>query len=80
MIPECDNINHTEYSPKWLKDAVPYHNSLKPSKCQRYQYRNESSEELCNITNFDISLITTCNEFIYKTNELTIVKEVYENY
>lgn len=78
MIPECDNPNHTEYTQKWVINAVPYHNDLTPLKCQRYQYRNESeSDKLCNINNFDTSQIVGCDNFIYKTDELTIVKEVY---
>lgn len=69
----------TEYSARWLAHAVPYENGVTPSKCRQYKYReneNASNESICQSTNFDSSLIMTCDEYVYKTDEITILNEV----
>lgn len=75
-IPECDK-NVTEYSPSWLENAVPLRHN-EPEKCFRYpskMYSNSSAQE-CSFDAFDNTKQVKCDEFVYKTNEVTILNEV----
>lgn len=78
-IPECDN-NVTEYSPIWLKNAVPYRHN-EPEKCYRYatKMHGNSSIHQCSLDEFDNTNRMKCDEFVYKTNEVTILNEVSRN-
>lgn len=77
-IPECD-LNCTEFNPKWLSNAIPFENGA-PKKCSRYKYNhyNESDNlsTFCPAIYFDKSVTQNCKEFIFKTDEQTILSEV----
>nr|CAI5822258.1 unnamed protein product [Callosobruchus analis] len=73
-IPECDASNPT-YEPAWLPDAVPY-KSTGPTKCEQYFYNStESHNGTCSFNDFDRSRIISCNSFVYKTEERSILQE-----
>lgn len=77
-IPECDQ-NVTRYSPIWIENAVPFRHN-EPEKCFRYQsntYANSSTHrDQCSFDEFDRTKIIKCDDFVYKTNEVTILNEV----
>lgn len=77
-IPECES-NSIEYNPNWLINAIPVENGI-PNKCNRFKYShyNESDNlsTFCPAHYFNQSVIERCNEFIYKTDEKTILSEV----
>lgn len=92
MIPECELTNGTsdeqysvgDYTPQWLQQAVPYESNGKPSQCRRYatigRPSNESElsddQRTCGTWTFDQSKVIECDEFVYATQEVTIVNEV----
>ncbi|CAH1997297.1 unnamed protein product [Acanthoscelides obtectus] len=73
-IPECDSSSPA-YEPSWLPNAVPYQNTG-PTKCQQYFYNSsEPHNGTCSFKDFDRSMIVSCNSFVYKTEERSIVQE-----
>lgn len=60
-------------------NAIPFENET-PSKCNRYKYNhyNESDNlsTFCPAIYFNDSIIEKCTEFVYKTDEETILSEV----
>lgn len=82
-------IQHTTYEPNWLPYAVPYKNS-KPAKCDRferqaivdfenvtYRFQQETGEPYeCQKSDFDPSKTIHCSEFVYRTQEISILNEV----
>lgn len=74
-IPECDK-NVTEYAPIWLENAVPYRHN-EPEKCIRYSTKmySNSSNRQCSLDEFDNTKRMKCDEFVYRTNEVTILNE-----
>lgn len=51
-IPECDDIEYSQYDTEWLKNAVPFMQS-KPSKCYRYESTTNTEIIPSHITNSD---------------------------
>lgn len=77
-INECDN---KEYNPLYLENAVPFkeHNHhWVPVQCERFSVINQNFLNFtCDSSEFfNKSKIIKCENFIYKTNEVTIVNEV----
>lgn len=77
-IPECES-NAIEYNPNWLINTIPFENKI-PSKCNRFKYNHYDGSEnvstVCPAVYFNQSIIEKCNEFVYKTDEETILSEV----
>lgn len=85
-IPGCDlSVENNNYNQSWLRDAIPYKHG-RPAKCLRYKSTVNSNlseltttpggEQSCPAVTFDRSQVIQCNEFIFKTNEHRISKEV----
>lgn len=79
-VPECDK-SIGGFSEPWLRYAVPFKNN-RPEKCVRYNYNNtraidtSSGSEQCLASIFNQSDVIKCNDFIFKTDEHRIMKEV----
>lgn len=72
--------NQLEYNTTWLPNAIPMVNS-KLAKCQRYERHSEFVEfnrGFCEKETFNTSSIVDCGHygFVYKTDEVSIQKEV----
>lgn len=83
-IPECDSNVKPEFSPQWLRNAVPFDQG-QPKSCSRYQYYqnetrntfvNDSVSSDCPIDNFDHGKVEICDKFVYKSPEITISHDV----
>ncbi len=79
-IPECDFPPLDDYLPMWTRFAVPHSHNV-PSKCLRYESipldsHNKRKSNNCDEMFFNDSYSVSCTEFIYKTDEVTILKEV----
>lgn len=72
LIKECETISTTDFTPNWLKHAVPYEKTV-PSNCFRYKNENNS---ICSENSFNNSYSYRCDEFVYKTKQKTLVNEV----
>lgn len=78
LIPECEYPNATDFNQDWLKYAIPYKHN-RPEKCSRYEAAQHPIEFYlgqCTGALFNQSSITNCNQFVFKTNEYRIMKEV----
>lgn len=75
VIPECEFRNTTDYYQDWLKSAIPFKNG-RPEKCSRYATLHQSNPGQCPTSLFNQSEIVNCNEFVYKSNEYRIMREV----
>lgn len=76
LISECEDISNTNYNTSWLEYAVPFEKDI-PSSCNRYKFLDSS---VCSQNSFDPSDEYQCNEFVYKTNDKTLVNEVIKNH
>lgn len=75
-ITECENGSDISYNPSWLSNAVPYE-SGSPAKCERYaSYENYTSTNNCSEIDFNTQQILSCDSYIYRTEEVTIVQDV----
>lgn len=76
-------MNSSEFSPDWLANGIPFDENGVPKKCMRYKFShyNESddSSAFCPATYFNQSVMDLdCKEFVYKTDEETILSEVIQ--
>ncbi|XP_050525311.1 organic cation transporter-like protein isoform X2 [Daktulosphaira vitifoliae] len=73
-INDCDSSTSDQvYNPEWLKNAVPFIDKYKPSKCQQFE-KIKKTNYTCSALNFNKSSITECNSFIFASDsEKTIV-------
>lgn len=75
-IPGCDMENSTDFLPDWLNNSVPFKDN-KPAKCDRYiRSFNKSIPENCSSDNFQYDHTETCSSFVFKTDEVSILKDV----
>lgn len=79
-IPECDGNNATHvYQTDWLRNALPYKHD-RPMKCRRYASSNQTSSNLpqnyCPKSLFNETDVIDCHEFVFKSDEHRIIKEV----
>lgn len=79
-IPECDFPPLDDYLPNWTRFAIPHSHNV-PSKCLRHESIAVDSHFKRKVNNcdemfFNDTYSVRCTEFIYKTSELTILKEV----
>ncbi|KAF5303509.1 hypothetical protein FQR65_LT08208 [Abscondita terminalis] len=72
-IPECDT-DPTEFEPWWWTHAIPSEDD-KPSMCFKYEFFNSNDSEVNECTNFNKDVIETCKEFVYETQEISIVHD-----
>lgn len=78
-IPQCDDYGDILYEPAWINDAIPLKNGV-PEQCLRFSMTNEfndTSHTSCTANIFNRSRIIRCNEFVYKTDEVNLVNEVF---
>lgn len=82
-IPECDSPEgQNAYRPDWLRHAIPIGANGKPSQCLRYaaaaaDTSGESNSGLtCPAWSFNQSATVECDEFVFATDEVTLVNEV----
>lgn len=64
----------------WVKDAVPFRGN-KPWKCKRFE-NVMSTKFNTNVecaTTFNSKEVINCREWVFATNEVTIVREVRAN-
>lgn len=88
-IPSCDRLfedsDRYDFKPNWLHYAVPFREDGRPETCQRFQYladteigsEADAEEFRCDEFTFNQSSIVSCDEFVFATDELNIVNEVY---
>lgn len=78
-IPNCDGQNGTSaYNSVWLQNAIPFKNN-RPEKCLRYgqsQTLSNDSSGFCPKLLFNETVTIKCDQFIFKTDEHRIMKEV----
>ncbi|KAG4070582.1 hypothetical protein HA402_011969 [Bradysia odoriphaga] len=76
-IPECES-NPTDYSPKWITNAIPFEDEAPVDNCKRYKYSHHNQSDnlssFCPAIYFNQSITEKCNEFVYKTDEDTILR------
>ncbi|XP_063909977.1 solute carrier family 22 member 1-like [Zophobas morio] len=72
-IPGCDTIN-PQFEPTWLPNAIPFSEN-EPSKCSRYVVNNATQFTNCSKATDFTSKTETCNSFVYKTDEYSILRE-----
>lgn len=66
----------TLYEPYSLLNVVPFYKH-KPAKCSRYKYIGSTyGTNECLRSDFNQSAIIQCDEFVYQTDEVTILNEV----
>lgn len=79
FIPECESINATKFNQEWLSNAIPNKNG-RPEKCSRYAIAHQSNplqtHESCSESLFNRSEIIGCMDYVFKTDEHRIMKEV----
>ncbi|KAJ6636136.1 Organic cation transporter-like protein [Pseudolycoriella hygida] len=78
-IPGCDLSPFDDYLPNWTRYAIPHSHNV-PSQCLRYEFVPKDSHlkrksNNCDEMLFNKSHAVTCTEFIYRTDELTVLKE-----
>ncbi|GLH00624.1 Organic cation transporter protein [Gryllus bimaculatus] len=74
-VPECED-NGTEFLPDWVEWAAPKEErggEMVPSRCHRYVPVTNTSDT-CWIDGFT-NVTERCNDWVYKTSEITIVRE-----
>jgi hypothetical protein len=84
LIPECDREDAI-YQPEWLRNAVPYADD-KPSLCRKYASSFTAlastagpltnNETTCSPDLFDSNTTVPCQDWVFETEEWTIVNEV----
>lgn len=73
-IPGCDD-GLTEYQPEWLLHAVPHTNGI-PSRCTMYENSIKNASQCWDQNAFETDKIIACTEWIFETDEKTILSEV----
>lgn len=70
-------MNSTVYDQKWLSHAIPFKNG-RPEKCSRYVAvsHEPAIDGQCPKTLFNESNVIGCTEFIFRSNEYRIMREV----
>lgn len=79
LIPECETSETAklQFIPSWIQDAVPFRDS-EPWKCKRYKPLANTTfhhPEEC-IVSFSPEEVENCKEWVFATDEVTIVNEV----
>lgn len=77
-IPECESLNATDYNTDWLNHAIPLKNG-RPDKCSRYAASHAPitfQSKHCSPSMFNQSDIINCNQYVFKTDEYRIMREV----
>ncbi|XP_037025919.1 organic cation transporter protein-like [Bradysia coprophila] len=69
----CD-AEPAEYEPHWLINAVPYDRAV-PEKCFRYINTIENTSQCYDVNLFNTTNRVRCDEFIYETDEVTLLNE-----
>ncbi|KAJ6648230.1 Solute carrier family 22 member 5, partial [Pseudolycoriella hygida] len=72
FVPECEDITNTTFKPIWLQDALPLTNG-KPTTCSRYATNQFSTA--CEPSTFNHSSAQGCDQFVYATDEKSILSE-----
>lgn len=87
-IPEIDSANsdgRITYAPDWLPSAVPFTPDGQPERCGRYlsveaDSRTDYAHLSCvSSVCFNRSQVDRCDEFVFATDEVTIVSAVCTN-
>lgn len=88
-IPECDVDNSglageiVDYKPAWLHWAIPTDSNGEPDRCSRYQpavtvdqLPDGINNSTCREASFNASTVIGCDEFVFASDEVTIVNAV----
>jgi hypothetical protein len=75
-VPQCDGSSPV-YLPEWLNSSIPFDKSSNlPEKCERFI----AGESLgCSVNDFNRSVTTQCEDFVFEDEEITILNEVLNN-
>lgn len=79
QIPECDSLEpNVKFKPDWIARAVPMEANGKPSQCLRYvpDTKLRTDDLTCPGVSFNRSQTEQCGDFVYATDEVTLVNEV----
>lgn len=69
-------MNATTYDQDWLSNAIPYKNG-RPEKCLRYgALHGPAFDGQCPKSLFNESNVIGCDEYVFKTDEYRIMREV----
>lgn len=80
-MPECENLNNrteSEYMPSWIKKAIPFISESELWKCRRYKPLSNATfvnDTTCTAV-FSESEIEDCHDWVFATEEVTLVREV----
>ena len=74
FIPECEDKNSTNFLPTWLEYTVPMFGNQTPSECEKYE--TDTIDNECSEIKFLKNQTIECDQWIFKDDENTIVKEV----
>uniref|UniRef100_A0A182JXE2 Major facilitator superfamily (MFS) profile domain-containing protein n=1 Tax=Anopheles christyi TaxID=43041 RepID=A0A182JXE2_9DIPT len=74
LIPECEQPATDVYNPTWLNVMVEFYID---ERCQRMQYISNDTllDGECSDANLNSSAIIPCDEFVFKTEDTTIVRD-----
>lgn len=76
LIPECETRGTDAYNASWLRNAVPF-SKERPSACYRYaRISNKYTADQCTENHFNRSKEMRCTEYVYKTDEVSILNDV----
>lgn len=77
-IPECESgASESSFITNWLNSTTPFNKiSDLPEKCERFKPISDNYANSCSIDSFNNSWAIKCDEFVYETEEVTILKEV----
>ncbi|KAJ2951331.1 hypothetical protein O0L34_g5732 [Tuta absoluta] len=74
FIPECEGAEPTEFSPSWIKNALPGTDSGFDN-CRRFANKtknNNSTNYVCPATLFDQNTIVDCEEYVYENTNTAV--------
>lgn len=79
-IQGCDNGGVANFAPEWLHNVVPFDEDHKPASCQRYRALNFTRNSQCaKKSHFNTSDVYECSDFVWETDEVTLVNTVRSN-
>ncbi|XP_066909702.1 organic cation transporter protein [Halyomorpha halys] len=73
-VPECET-DITSYDNPWLSNALPFKDGKVENHCLRYKSSNTTYHQNCSKDIFIKGQIEECHSFVFKNNEMTIIKE-----
>ncbi|XP_049544767.1 organic cation transporter protein-like isoform X1 [Anopheles darlingi] len=75
-VPECDLPDAAVYDATWTNLALPFDRSGHPERCHRFLPISDTTlNETCTAAAFNVSNLISCSSFVYRTGDVTIVRD-----